>query len=90
MQADTRNGVCFIFRTRERGGKLQEKRPGERQEGTAIGYGGQFCQRLRTLFGLIFSLFNRPEKPNPCKTTLRASSVPSRITCETRTSLCRR
>jgi hypothetical protein len=35
----------------------------------------------------IQAVFNRPEKPNPCKTTLRSSAVPRRITCETRTSL---
>ena len=29
------------------------------------------------------AVFNRPEKPNCCKTTLRASAVPRRITCET-------
>ena len=34
----------------------------------------------------IEAVFNRPEKPNPC----RASSVPRRITCVTRTSLRRR
>jgi hypothetical protein len=35
----------------------------------------------------IQAVFNRPEKPNPCKATLRAASVPRRITGETRTSL---
>jgi len=30
---------------------------------------------------------NLPAKPNPCKAALRASSVPRRITCVTRTSL---
>jgi hypothetical protein len=33
---------------------------------------------------------SRPERPNSCKAALRAASVPSRITCETRTSLRRR
>jgi hypothetical protein len=35
----------------------------------------------------IKAVFNRPEKPNSCKAALRASSVPSRITWVTRTSL---
>ena len=33
------------------------------------------------------AVFNRPEKPHPCKAAVRASSVPSRITGATRTSL---
>src|SRR5512142_2782452 len=33
------------------------------------------------------AVLSRPEKPNPCKTALRASSVPRRITWVTRTSL---
>jgi hypothetical protein len=33
------------------------------------------------------AVFNLPEKPNPCKAILRASSVPRRITCVTRMSL---
>jgi len=32
------------------------------EEGTAIGYGGQFDQPLQTRFGLIFSSFDRPGK----------------------------
>ena len=28
------------------------------------------------------AVLSRPERPNPCKAALRASSVPSRITCE--------
>ena len=35
----------------------------------------------------IKAVFNLPEKPNPCKPAVRASSVPSRITWVTRTSL---
>src|SRR5207302_2563419 len=38
----------------------------------------------------IKAVFNRPEKPNPCKAAVRASCVPSRITWVTRTSLRRR
>jgi hypothetical protein len=30
------------------------------------------------------AVFNLPEKPNPCKATLRAFSVPRHITCVTR------
>lgn len=36
------------------------------------------------------AVFNRPEYPNPCKVALRASAVPRRITCVTRTTLRRR
>ncbi len=36
------------------------------------------------------AVLSRPERPNPCKLALRASSVPRRITCVTRTSLRRR
>jgi hypothetical protein len=35
----------------------------------------------------IKAVFNRPERPHPCKAALRAGSVPRRITCVTRTSL---
>src|SRR5215472_8620678 len=35
------------------------------------------------------AVFSRPEKPSLCKAALRSASVPSRVTCETRTSLSR-
>jgi hypothetical protein len=33
------------------------------------------------------AVLSRPERPKLCKAALRASSVPRRLTCETRTSL---
>ena len=44
------------------GNSIGEHTSGKTMRGTAIGYGGQFCQRLQTLFGLIFTLFDRPGK----------------------------
>jgi len=38
----------------------------------------------------IKAVFRRPERPNPCKAAVRATSVPRLITCMTRVSLLQR
>lgn len=59
---------------------LLSRRPGSTSERSYSMSGGQ-------IHSLDKSGVRRPEKSIPCKATLRASSVPRRITCLTLTSL---
>jgi hypothetical protein len=52
--------------------------------------GGEMPWRTGSFTRSRKAVFTLPEKPNPCKEALKASSVPRRITCVRRTSLRRR